>query len=53
MVVQESLLDEEKDSSIKKDDKVEKKYELDVKESDESSNSDYEATLSTLKFYNL
>jgi hypothetical protein len=53
MVVQESLLDEEKDSSIKKDDKVEKISGLDVKESDESSNSDYEATLSTLKFYNL
>lgn len=51
--VQESLLDEEKDSSIKKDDKVEKKSGLDVKESDESSNSEYEATLSALKFYNL
>lgn len=51
--VQESLLDEEKDSSIKKDDKVEKNSGLDVKESDESSNSEYEATLSALKFYNL
>lgn len=51
--IQESLLDEEKDSSVKKDSKVEKNSELDVKESDESSNSEYEATLSAMKFYNL
>lgn len=51
--IQESLVDQEKDSSVKKDDKVEKNSELHVKESDESSNSEYEATLTAMKFYNL
>ena len=50
----ESLVDEEKDSSVKKDDENEKKSELDVKESTEISNIDYEATLERMsKFYNL
>lgn len=47
--VQESLVDEEKDSSVKKD---EKKSDLDVTESIESSNTDYEAALA-MKFYNI
>lgn len=50
----ESLVDEEKDSSVKKEDETEKKSELDVKESEELSNIDYEATLERMsKFYNL
>ena len=50
---QEALVDEEKDSSIKKEDKEEKKLGLDVKENMESSNSEYEAALTAMKFYNL
>ena len=47
--VQESLIDEEKDSSKK----VEKISELDVKESEELSNNDYEATLLAMKFFDI
>ena len=47
--VSEALVDNEKDTSVKKEDK-EKKSELDVKESLESSNISYETTL---RFYNL
>lgn len=50
----ESLLDEEKDSSVKKEDEVEKNSGLDVKESSETSNIDYEAALEMMsKYYNL
>lgn len=50
----ESLLDEEKDSSVKKEDEVEKNSGLDVKESSKTSNIDYEATLEMMsKYYNL
>ena len=54
MVAQESLVDKEKDSSVKKEEKSEKNSELDVKENAELSNIDYETTLeATSKFYNL
>lgn len=50
----ESLLDEGKDSSIKKEDEAEKSSGVDVKESSEPSNIDYEATLEMMsKYYNL
>lgn len=50
----ESLIDEEKDTSVKKDDKVEKKSGLDVKENMESGNKDYESTFAEMtKFYDL
>lgn len=50
----ESLIDENKDSSVKKEDEVEKNSGLDVKESAEISNIDYEATLERMsKYYNL
>lgn len=50
----ESLIDEDKDTSIKKDDKVEKISGLDVKENMESGNKDYESAFAEMsKFYNL
>ena len=50
----ESLIDEDKDTSVKKDDKVEKINGLDVKENMESGNKDYESTFAEIsKFYNL
>lgn len=50
----ESLIDEDKDTSVKKDDKVEKIARLDVKENMESGNKDYESTFAEIsKFYNL
>lgn len=50
----ESLVDEDKDTSIKKEKEVEKKSELDVKESTGHSNTDYEATVELMsKYYNL
>lgn len=50
----ESLIDEDKDTSAKKDDKVEKKSVLDVKEKMESGNKDYESAFAEMtKFYNL
>ena len=50
----ESLIDEDKDTSVKKDDKVEKINGLDVKENMESGNKDYESAFAEMsKFYNL
>lgn len=48
----ESLVDGDKDSSRKTEDKRQNNFGLDVKESEEISNSDYETTLA-MAYYNL
>lgn len=50
----ESLIDEDKDTSIKKEENVEKNSGLDVKENMESGNKDYESAFAEMsKYYNL